>query len=160
MSEPNILLTRIDNRLIHGQVGVTWTRTLGANLIVVADDETASDKVVQEIMSMTLQTSGVGVRFWTVDKTISTIHKAAPRQKIFIVVKTPHQARQLVEGGVPIHELNVGNMHFSEGKRTITKKVYVDDSDLADFKAIEEAGVDVYIQDVPGAVRERIRYDV
>ena len=149
MSEPNILLTRIDNRLIHGQVGVTWTRTLGANLIVVADDETASDKVVQEIMSMTLQTSGVGVRFWTVDKTISTIHKAAPRQKIFIV-----------EGGVPIHELNVGNMHFSEGKRAITKKVYVDDSDLADFKAIEEAGVDVYIQDVPGAVKERIRYDV
>lgn len=109
---------------------------------------------------MTLQTSGVGVRFWTVDKTISTIHKAAPRQKIFIVARTPRQACQLVEGGVTIHELNVGNMHFSEGKRAITKKVYVDDAALADFKAIEEAGVDVYIQDVSGAVKERIRYDV
>ena len=160
MSEPNIYLTRIDNRLIHGQVGVTWTRTLGVNLILVADDEAAHDEVVQEIRSMTLQTAGVGVRFWTVEKTISTIHKAAPSQKIFIVVRTPRQVRQLVEGGVPIKELNVGNMHFSEGKRAITKKVYVDDQDLEDFKAIEDAGVDVYIQDVPGAAKERIRYDV
>ena len=31
----NILLTRIDNRLIHGQAGVTWTKTLGANLLMV-----------------------------------------------------------------------------------------------------------------------------
>lgn len=35
MSSPNILLTRIDNRLVHGQVGVTWTSTIGANLLVV-----------------------------------------------------------------------------------------------------------------------------
>ena len=38
MSSPNILLTRIDNRLVHGQVGVTWTSTIGANLLVVVDD--------------------------------------------------------------------------------------------------------------------------
>ena len=31
MTSPNILLTRIDNRLVHGQVGVTWTSTIGAN---------------------------------------------------------------------------------------------------------------------------------
>ena len=34
MSSPNILLTRIDNRLVHGQVGVTWTSTFGANLLL------------------------------------------------------------------------------------------------------------------------------
>ena len=45
---PNILLTRIDNRLVHGQVGVTWTKTLGANLIVVADDTAAEDRIQQE----------------------------------------------------------------------------------------------------------------
>ena len=91
MPEPNILLTRIDNRLIHGQVGVTWTMTLGANLILVVDNETANNKTVQEIMSLTAESSGASTRFWTVEKTISTIHKAAPRQKIFIVCKTPHE---------------------------------------------------------------------
>jgi len=158
MSEPNILLTRIDNRLIHGQVGVTWTMTLGANLILVADDETANNKTVQEIMSLTAESSGASTRFWTIEKTINTVHKAAPRQKIFIVCKTPHEARLLIEGGVPIHELNVGNMHFSKGKHQISKKVYVDDDDLTDFKAIEEKGVNVFIQDVPGDMKEKIKY--
>ncbi len=43
MSSPNILLTRIDNRLVHGQVGVTWTSTIGANLLVVVDDVVAKE---------------------------------------------------------------------------------------------------------------------
>ena len=47
---PNILLTRIDNRLVHGQVGVTWTKTIGANLIVVADDTAAEDHIQQSLM--------------------------------------------------------------------------------------------------------------
>ena len=50
---PNILLTRIDNRLVHGQVGVTWTKTIGANLIVVADDAVAQDKMQQSLMTVT-----------------------------------------------------------------------------------------------------------
>ena len=45
MSSPNILLTRIDNRLVHGQVGVTWTSTIGANLLVVVDDVVANDDI-------------------------------------------------------------------------------------------------------------------
>ena len=154
---PNILLTRIDNRLIHGQVGVTWTMTLGANLILVADDEAAVNELMQQLMTTTAKSSGAGVRFFTVQKTIDVIHKAADRQKIFIVCKTPKEVRQMIEGGVPIKEVNVGNMHFSQGKRQISKKVYVDDADLADLKAIQDAGVDLYIQDVPGDVKERIK---
>lgn len=87
MAEPNILLTRIDNRLIHGQVGMTWTNWLGANLVVVADDEIAADPVQQNLMEMAL-TGNVGARFFTLQKTIDVIHKAAPSQKIFLVVRT------------------------------------------------------------------------
>ena len=70
MSTPNILLTRIDNRLVHGQVGVTWTSTLGANLLVVVDDEVATDEVQQKLMGITADTYGFGIRFFSVDKTI------------------------------------------------------------------------------------------
>lgn len=155
---PNILLTRIDNRLVHGQVGVTWTMTLGANLIVVADDEAAENALMQQLMSATAKTSGASIRFFTIQKTIDVIHKAADRQKIFLVCKTPETVRKLMEGGVPISEVNVGNMHFSEGKHQISKKVYVDDADLSDLKAIEESGATVYIQDVPGDAKEKVKY--
>lgn len=154
---PNILLTRIDNRLIHGQVGVTWTMTLGANLILVADDETSENQLMQQLMATTAKSSGAGVRFFSIQKTIDIIHKAADRQKIFIVCKTPKQVRLLLEGGVPIKEVNVGNMHFSQGKRQISKKVYVDDEDMLDLKAIKDAGVELYIQDVPGDLKEPIK---
>ncbi len=155
---PNILLTRIDNRLIHGQVGVTWTKTLGANLIVVADDDTAHNEMMQQLMQVTADSSGAGSRFFTLQKTIDIIGKAAPRQKIFLVVKTPHSARVLVEGGVPIKDLNVGNMHFSEGKRALSKKVYIDEQDAEDFKALISLGVNVYIEDLPGDSKEQISH--
>ncbi|SCJ06532.1 EIIAB-Man [uncultured Clostridium sp.] len=153
---PNIILTRIDNRLVHGQVGVTWTTAIGANLLVVVDDVAATEKVQQQLMTMTAESSGVGIRFFTIEKTINVIHKAAASQKIFLVCKTPETVRKLVEGGVPIKEVNVGNMHFSEGKRQITKKVFVDDKDIEDLKFIESKGVDVYIQDTPGDVKSRV----
>jgi len=49
---PNILLTRIDNRLIHGQVATQWNSYIGANLILVANDKVAGDKVRQGLMDM------------------------------------------------------------------------------------------------------------
>ncbi|MGJ7045080.1 PTS system galactosamine-specific IIB component [Thermoanaerobacterium thermosulfurigenes] len=156
MPVPNILLVRIDNRLVHGQVGVTWTTSLGANLIVVVDDEVAKDPLQQELMAVTAQASGVGIRFFSVDQTINIIHKAAPTQKIFIVCKTPEIVRKLIDGGVPIKEVNVGNMHFSQGKRQISKKVYVDDKDLDELHYIKKKGVNLYIQDVPSDRKEYI----
>ncbi|KEN23037.1 PTS sugar transporter subunit IIB [Escherichia coli] len=63
MSSPNILLTHIDNRLVHGQVGVTWTSTIGANLLVVVDDVVANDDIQQKLMGITAETYGFGIRF-------------------------------------------------------------------------------------------------
>jgi PTS system galactosamine-specific IIB component len=153
----NILLARIDNRLVHGQVGITWTSSLGANLIVVVDDEAANQPIQQQLMTMTADNAGVGIRFFTVEKTIRIISKASPSQKIFIVCKTPSVAKSLVDGGVQIKDLNVGNMHFSAGKRALTKKVYVDDQDVEDLKYIEAKGVNVFMQDTPGDVKHYIK---
>ncbi|WP_134439888.1 PTS galactosamine transporter subunit IIB [Escherichia coli] len=156
MSSPNILLTRIDNRLVHGQVGVTWTSTIGANLLVVVDDVVANDDIQQKLMGITEETYGFGIRFFTIEKTINVIGKAAPHQKIFLICRTPQTVRKLVEGGIDLKDINVGNMHFSEGKKQISSKVYVDDQDLADLRFIKQRGVNVFIQDVPGDQKEQI----
>lgn len=54
----------------------------------------------------------------------------------------------MVEGGIDLKDVNVGNMHFSEGKKQISSKVYVDDQDLTDLRFIKQRGVNVFIQDV------------
>ncbi|MBO0437215.1 PTS N-acetylgalactosamine transporter subunit IIB [Vagococcus fluvialis] len=151
----NILLTRIDNRLIHGQVATQWTGSIGANLILVANDKVAGDKVRQGLMDMAAP-NGVATRYFTLQKTIEIIHKAADRQKIFIVVETPEDVLSLVEGGVDIKKVNIGNMHMSEGKRQVATSVAVDDKDVSAFKKLEEKGVKLEIQRVPSTAVEDI----
>lgn len=148
MGEPNIVLARIDNRLIHGQVATQWTGSVGANLILVANDEVASNTMRQHLMDMAAP-QGVATRYFSLQKTIDVIHKAAPRQHIFLVLETPEDALKLVEGGVPIKVLNIGNMHMSEGKRQVATSVAVDDADVAAFKKLVDLGVELSIQRVP-----------
>ena len=145
---PNILLTRIDNRLIHGQVGMTWTNHLGANLVVVANDKVAADEVQQSLMDMAVAET-VETRYFTIQETIDKIHYAADDQFIFLVVRNPQDALKLVEGEVPINKINIGNMHFSEGKKQISKTVSVDDNDIQAFHQLHELGVKMEIRRVP-----------
>ena len=145
---PNILLTRIDNRLIHGQVGMTWTNSIGANLVLVANDQVAEDTVQQNLMDMAVPPT-VDTRYFTLQKTIDIIGRAAEDQLIFIVVKTPQDALTLVEGGVPIKKINIGNLHYSEGKTQITNTVSIDDEDRKSFKKLLEHGVQLEIRGVP-----------
>ena len=98
---PNILLTRIDNRLIHGQVATQWSGVLGANLLLVANDAVAKDEFRQGLMNMAAP-AYAQTRYFSIQKTIDIIGKASPAQKIFIICETPQDVLRLVDGGVPI----------------------------------------------------------
>ena len=148
---PNILLTRIDNRLIHGQVATQWSSYLGANLLLVANDKVAGDPMRQGLMDMAAP-AGAQTRYFT----INIIGKAADRQLIFIICENPQDVLKLVEGGVPIKKVNIGNMHMAEGKRQVAGVVAVDDADVAAFKKLQELGVELEIQKVPTEGKEDV----
>ena len=148
MAEPNILLTRIDNRLIHGQVATQWNSTIGANLILVANDEVSTNTMRQNLMKMAAPT-GVATRFFSLQHTIEIIGKASPKQKIFIICENPEDVLTLVKGGVPIKKVNIGNMHMAEGKRQVATSVAVSDEDVAAFRELQERGVELEIRRVP-----------
>ncbi len=152
---PNILLTRIDNRLVHGQVATQWCGSIGANLILVANDKVEKDTLRQGLMDMAAP-SYASMRYWSLEKTINNIHKAADRQLIFIVCETPEDVLKLVEGGVPIKKVNIGNMHMAECKRQVAGSVAVDDKDVEAFKKLRELGVELEIRRVPSEPSESI----
>lgn len=151
----NLVLTRVDNRLIHGQVATAWTQHSGANLLVVPNDQISTDTTRQSLMDMATPT-GVQSRFFTIEKTINILHKAADRQIIALIVETPQDVLKLVEGGVPIKTINIGNMHMSDGKKQISKSVCVDEDDIKTFKRLEKLGVKLEIQRVPTESKEDI----
>ena len=152
---PKIVLTRIDNRLVHGQVATQWCGAIGANLILVANDEVAGNKLRQGLMDMAAP-SYASMRYWTLEKTISTIHKASDKQLIFIVAENPTDVLKLVEGGVPIKKVNIGNMHMAEGKRQVAGSVAVDDKDVEAFKKLRDLGVELEIRRGPTEPAESI----
>ncbi|MDF0480082.1 PTS sugar transporter subunit IIB [Vagococcus sp. PNs007] len=135
MTEPNIKMVRIDERLIHGQ-GQLWINSLGANLVIVANDEVSTNSIQQTLMK-SLINKKIGMRFFNIEETCEKIHKASPKQSIFLVCKDPKDVLRLVEGGVPIKELNVGNIHFAEGKTKLSNYISVGEEDIAALKALK-----------------------
>ncbi|MGL5379480.1 PTS sugar transporter subunit IIB [Clostridium sp.] len=136
MSNVNIEMMRIDERLIHGQ-GQMWLNALGVNTVIVADDAASTD-VIQQTLMKTVVPKSVAMRFFSIEKTCELIHKASPKQKIFIVCKTPENALKLIAGGVPVKEINIGNIHNAEGKSPVTRSIFLGKEDKAALKELSE----------------------
>jgi len=132
MAVPDIKMLRIDERLMHGQ-GQMWLNSLGVNLVIVANDEVSENKLQQTLMK-TVVPKSVGMRFFSIEKTCEVIFKAAPEQKIFIVCKSSEDALRLIKGGVPVKEINIGNIHNKEGKEMVTRSIFLGAEDKASIK--------------------------
>lgn len=145
---PHLVLVRIDERLIHGQVLTQWLKTSQANLVVVANDKVSEDPLRQSLMNVAIPV-GVGTRYFSIEKTINTLHKASDQQHIMLLVESPQDVLKLVKGGIPILELNVGNMHFKEGKTQVSPSVALDESDIRVFKELKALGLFCTIQRMP-----------
>lgn len=151
----NILLTRIDDRLIHGQVVSQWCNELKPDWMLVVNDAVAKDEGEQELMNM-VAPAYAQTRYLTVEEAIYTLNHADEDQKIMILVANPEDALQLIEGGVPIKKVNIGNMDMKEGKHIVAPGVAVDDKDLEAFKKMEDRGIELEIKKVPGMKAESL----
>lgn len=124
-------------------------------MLLVANDAVSTDEFRQGLMNMAAP-AYAQTRYFSIQKTIDIIGKASPAQKIFIICENPQDVLKLVEGGVPIKKVNIGNMHMAEGKRQVATTVAVDDADVEAFKKLKELGVELEIQRVPDIAPENI----
>lgn len=104
-----IQLLRIDERLIHGQVAVTWCSALGVDSIVVANDRAASDDI--SIMSLKMAApSTVRVAVKSVADAVTLLNdQRAQKRNILLLVNHPKDALYLLERVAGIPTVNVGN---------------------------------------------------
>lgn len=145
----SIVATRIDGRLIHGQVANLWVPKLNISRIMVIDNETADSAVEKSALKLATP-AGVKLSVLPVEKAANNILKGRyDSQRVLIVVKSPRYLVNLVELGVPIHEVNVGNMSQSDNTKSITKSINVTEKDIEDFKELDDHGVKLFSQMVP-----------
>lgn len=103
-----IVQMRIDNRLIHGQVTSSWVNAVGANRLIVTNDQVARDPVQKMLLPQAAR--GVPTSVLSVDDTLK--YAASPegqKEKIFVIAKLPSDGLRLMEGGLKPLSVNVGN---------------------------------------------------
>lgn len=147
-----IVATRIDGRLIHGQVANLWTTKLNISRIMVVDDEVVNSDLEKTALKLATP-AGVKLSVLSVEKAAANILAGKyDSQRLLIVARKPDRFLGLLERGVTFSELNVGNMSQSDETRSVTRSVNVVDKDIADFDAISAKGVKLIAQMVPGDV--------
>lgn len=141
---------RVDNRLVHGQVIEGWLPYLDATRLVVVNDDLAADDLKQQIMMLAIS-DRISVSFASVmaAKELYDALEAAAAKSLFLFANCPDVLR-LIEQGVGIRLLNVGNLHYGKGKRQICPHVAVSEQDVACFHALREQGVSLDFRCVPG----------
>ena len=63
--------------------------------------------------------------------------------------------RELLEAGVKVKEVNIGNMGVKNGRKQIFKSVYCSKEEIKDIQDIEKSGVHVYAQMVPNDEKKK-----
>lgn len=146
MSE--IILTRIDNRLVHGQIFLQWCGYIDANMILVANDDAASSHFKQSLMDMAVPAS-IETRYWSLRETIVRYQQMEKEYRIFLVVKTPEDLVKLINGGLKVGKVNVGNLQMAEGKQQKTPSIAVNEEDIQAFRTLHQMGCRMEIRRLP-----------
>lgn len=140
---------RLDERLIHGQVATYWTRTLQADRIIVADDDVLKDAIGVEALKAAVP-SGVHLSILSVDNAAKRLNEGRySGQRVFLIVNKPKTISRMIDAGLKVKEVNIGNMGEKEGRKQIKKSVYCTPEEIAEIESIEKKGVQVYAQMVP-----------
>ncbi|MDN2453245.1 PTS sugar transporter subunit IIB [Lactobacillus sp. UCMA15818] len=144
-----IIAIRIDGRLLHGQVANMWTNVVGATRIMVIDDEVASSDVAKAGIKLA-KPAGVNLSILNEQKAINNINEGRyDSQKVFILVRHPRVLVNMVQEGVPITAINVGNMSQSDETKAITNSINVVQSDVDAFNELHKLGIGITAQMVP-----------
>ncbi|MGX7137544.1 hypothetical protein RV15_GL000173 [Enterococcus silesiacus] len=147
--QANIVNTRIDERLIHGQVAGIWSTSLDTQRIIVANDEAASDPLQKSSLRMAAPTS-MRLSVLPVAKAAENICAGKyGKQRLFLLFKNPTDVLKFLDAGGPIETVNVGNMSYKEGAREVTKSIQVLEAEEAVFESITSKGVNITAQLVP-----------
>lgn len=132
------VLLRIDDRLLHGQVARNWMKEVGADVIVVANDPVNEDEKQQHLMDLVTPMGSKSYFFGLSEA--STKIKDLEEEDALVLVETPEDALKLIEDGIEIDSVNVGNIHQTSGKKQVNDNVYLGEDDIKALKQIKDAG--------------------
>ncbi|MCM3772219.1 PTS system mannose/fructose/N-acetylgalactosamine-transporter subunit IIB [Priestia aryabhattai] len=144
-----IVLARIDDRFIHGQVLTRWIKTNAADRIIIVSDEVAADEM-RKTLILSVAPSNVKASAVSISKMTKAFHSSRYQDTTaMLLFESPADIVALVQAGVPIETVNVGGMRFANDRKQITKSVSVTEKDIDAFEKLHELGVKLELRQLP-----------
>ncbi len=144
-----LVLTRVDSRLLHGQVATAWTKSVLPTRILIVSDEVAKDELRKKLIEQAAP-PGVKANVVPISKMIEI--SKDPRfgnTKALLLFENPKDVIRAMEGGVDIKEVNVGSLAHSVGKVVVTKVLSMGQEDVKAFEEMKTKGVKFDVRKVP-----------
>jgi N-acetylgalactosamine PTS system EIIB component len=145
-----IPLVRVDNRLLHGQILEAWVPRLAVDQVVVADDEAAASDLAKAAMTLCVPPE-LPVKILPLAK-VDFAALARPGPKVLLLLRdVPGLARAEAAGLTPAlaPRLNLGNLHFGDGRRQVTPSVFLAEADLSTLRDLVAHGFEVEARAIP-----------
>lgn len=145
----NIVLTRIDDRLIHGQVMTSWVNYVSGNRIIIVDDAVAKDQFIQKVLIMAAPPT-IKVEVYDVEKAAEILkEESEENERIIILVKYPQTIEKLIDKGVGIKKVIVGGMGAGPGRKRFYRNISLSEEEKITFSRLLDKGVKIDIRIVP-----------
>ncbi|ABA89174.1 phosphotransferase system, mannose-type, protein IIB [Syntrophotalea carbinolica DSM 2380] len=145
----SVVLARVDNRLIHGQVLEAWIPSTKANCLVVANNKIADEGLHKRLMAAAVP-RGIQVVIESVEDSarfVSSPDNDALR--VLVLFASPDDALHAYRSGLHFPQLNLGNLHRPQGLHQLGCTVTLDRDDVENLEKLESEGVEIVLQCIP-----------
>jgi len=146
-----IALTRIDFRLIHGQVVTQWVRRLDINRIDVIDTALSEEPFMKNILSMAAP-KGIKVNIISIEEALEKQENnqySDSSVNYLLLFKTVQQLYESVEKGLELQEVQIGGLGGGPDRKAVNNAITLNEEDANWLIKIQEKGTKVYLQTTP-----------
>lgn len=141
-----VVLARVDERLVHGQIITSWAKQLAVKKILVIDDAIAKDEFMSTVLTLSAP-SGVSIEILSVEKAMEKLNIDRDNNiHTMLLFKKVEYALALCKQGFSLKELNIGNIGAGPRRKAISRNVSVTPEEIDCIKKVVEEDVFVYLQ--------------
>ncbi len=139
---------RLDDRLIHGQVAVSWTRALDLDVLLVVNDQIVNDSMRKKVLKLAVP-AGVKYGFRSVEEGIRFLNSPeSQKYKIMVLVNNAPDAEQIMKGIQGVKRLTIGGVR--KEAPCIAPSLNLDEEDIKALCSLIESGIQVGMMPTPG----------
>lgn len=144
-----IVLTRVDSRLIHGQVMTKWVNQVQANKIVVVSDELAADEFMRSIYLMSAP-AGITVDCLSESQAVEAFKaNCFGEGNVLLLLPSLQALKNIYDAGVTVESVQIGGLGGGPSRKVVFQNITLDDADADICQWLADKGVRVTFQTIP-----------